>query len=89
MQTSTDRGAVLTELRQLLRDLFVATEKGCAQPRLARAHGYADGYMKGLLKAGMVTQKELLAIVAEERVRAFGPATRTLPKLDELPRGSA
>jgi len=62
-------GPWIDELRRLLHDVFVATEQGVAQPRLARAHGYADGYMKGLLQAGVLTQRELLGIVSEARVR--------------------
>jgi hypothetical protein len=82
------RDQVIVELRRLLHDLFVATEQGVAQPRLARAHGYADGYMKGLLQAGLISQRDLLSIVSEERERVAGPATRLL-RLDEIPRGSA
>jgi len=82
------RDQVIVELRSLLHDLFVATEQGVAQPRLARAHGYADGYMKGLLQAGIVSQRELLSIVSEERGRVAGPATR-LVRLEEIPRGAA
>ena len=88
MQTPNSRDHVIVELRRLLHDLFVATEQGAAQPRLARAHGYADGYMKGLLQAGIVSQPELLSIVAEERGRVAGPATR-LVRLDDIPRASA
>jgi hypothetical protein len=67
MQTTTDRDAVLKHLRSLLRDVFVASQRDVAQARLARAHGYADGYMKALLQTGVVTQRELLAVVAEEQ----------------------
>ncbi len=88
MQSPNSRDHVLAELRRMLHDLFVATEQGVAQPRLARAHGYADGYMKAMLQAGIVNQRELLSIVAEERGRVAGPATRLVP-LDEIPRGSA
>ena len=82
------RDQVIVELRRLLHDLFVATEQGVAQPRLARAHGYADGYMKGLMQAGLISQRDLLSIVSEERERVAGPATRLL-RLDEIPRGIA
>ncbi len=88
MQPPDSRDQVLVELRRMLHDLFVATEQGVAQPRLARAHGYADGYMKAMLQAGIVNQRELLTIVAEERGRVAGHATRLVP-LDEIPRGSA
>ena len=36
----------------------MAKTKGLV-PRLARAHGYVDGYMKALLDAGVATQQEL------------------------------
>jgi hypothetical protein len=84
MQNPNDQ--VIGELRRLLHELFVATEQGVAQPRLSRAHGYADGYMKGILEAGIMTQREVLSVVAEERHRVAGPST-TLVRLDEIPRG--
>jgi hypothetical protein len=33
-----------------------------------------DGYMRALIDTGCATQKELLAVVAEERKEVFGPA---------------
>ena len=79
---------LLDTLRDLLRDVLKARFDGAAYAKLARAHGYADGYMKGLLQAGLVSQRELLSIVSEERGRVAGPATR-LVRLDEIPRGAA
>ncbi|MBI5513387.1 MAG: hypothetical protein HY909_06430 [Deltaproteobacteria bacterium] len=79
MDSTAPRAELLGDLRVLLRDLFIATEQGVAQARLARAHGYTDGFMKALLRAGLVTQPELLAIVQEERRRIAGPATRSVP----------
>jgi hypothetical protein len=43
--------------------------------RLARGHGYVDGYMRVMLESGVATKKELLELVADERLRADGPAT--------------
>ena len=60
------------------RDLFVARASGEVYPRLARAHGYVDGFMRVMLDTGMVTKKELLELVSQERERASGPAMRTL-----------
>ena len=62
------------ELRAMLNDLLQAKTKGASYPRLARAHGYVDGYMKALLETGMATKKELLALVADERTALHGPA---------------
>lgn len=44
--------------------------------RASRAQGYADGYMAALLATGKINQREMLAIVAEERTRAAGPAVQ-------------
>ena len=67
---------MLAELKTMLRDVFAARTEGAAYARLARAHGYVDGYMRALMEAGVVTKEELLAIVAREREAAYGPATR-------------
>ena len=75
MRTKAD---LLTELSQLLHELFVARTEGVNYPRLARAHGYVDGLMRGLLDSGLMTKGELLELVAEERARVSGPATRQL-----------
>ncbi|HTM43501.1 MAG TPA: hypothetical protein VL137_01025 [Polyangiaceae bacterium] len=66
---------VLAELREMLSDVFRLRQSGIAYAKLQRAHGYADGYMKVLLDAGVVTKSELLALVSAERERVDGPAT--------------
>jgi hypothetical protein len=76
------RVEILTELRTMLRDVFVAKSAGGTYARLARAHGYVDGYMRALLDAGTVTKEELLEIVAGEREQVSGPAMRTLEVAD-------
>ncbi len=67
---------LIAELQLLLHDVFVARQKGENYPRLARAHGYVDGYMRALLESGQATKEELLELVAAERSRVSGPATR-------------
>lgn len=69
---------LIAELQHLLHDVFVAREKGESYPRLARAHGYVDGYMRALLESGQATKEELLELVAAERARVSGPATREM-----------
>ena len=56
-------------LRGLLRDVLEARFSGGAYGKLARANGYADGYMRALLDAGIVEQRELIQIVSNERQR--------------------
>ena len=67
--------AMLEHLRSMLNDVFKLRREGAAYARLARQHGYVDGYMRVLLEAGIATRSELLEVVAAERVRADGPAT--------------
>jgi hypothetical protein len=79
----TAKADLLNELRGMLRDVLVAKEAGHAHAKLARAHGYVDGFMKALLDSGIATKGELLEIVATERERVSGPALRTLSEIDE------
>jgi hypothetical protein len=72
---------ILTELRNMLRDVFAAKSGGETYARLARAHGYVDGYMRGLLETGVVSKEELLAIVAAEREQVSGPAMRSVAEV--------
>ena len=71
-----DRSEVLSELRVMLRDVFSAKSAGETYARLARAHGYVDGYMRALLEVGYVSRDELREIVATEREFVSGPAMR-------------
>jgi hypothetical protein len=68
----------IAELQRLLHDLFTARAEGANYTRLARAHGYVDGYMRALLESGQATKEELLELVALERTRVSGPATRDI-----------
>ena len=81
MRTKAD---MLNELKVMLYDALLAKTRGVTYPRLARAHGYVDGYMKALLDAGLATNQELLSLVAEARTTVDGPAVlETAPSSDE------
>lgn len=69
---------LLAELRQMLNEVFQLRSEGGAYAKLARAHGYVDGYMRMLLDAGLVTKAELIELVGQERQRVAGPATAVL-----------
>ena len=73
---------ILNELRTMLRDVFVAKSSGETYARLARAHGYVDGYMRALLETDLATKEELLAIVAAEREQISGPAMRAIEDVE-------
>jgi len=72
------KAEMLGDLRVMLTDVFVAKAAGEQYGRLARAHGYVDGYMRALLETGTVTKSELLELVAAEREKTSGPAMRVL-----------
>jgi hypothetical protein len=78
MPIQSNKAEMLDNLRAMLRDVFRLRSDGVAYARLARAHGYVDGYMRVLLETGIAEKQELLALVAEERVLADGPATVSL-----------
>jgi hypothetical protein len=69
---------MLDELKMMLRDVFTARAAGTSHPRMARAHGYVDGYMRALMECGYASKDELLSLVSEERSAVSGPATITL-----------
>ena len=66
---------MLENLRGMLRDVLRLRTEGVAYGKLSRAHGYLDGYMRVLLETGLFSQKELLALISEERNLHDGPAT--------------
>lgn len=79
----TNKRELLENLRVLLREAIALREAGVAYPKLARAHGYVDGYMRALLETGVTTQRELLQLVGEVRTTEQGPATREVePEVD-------
>jgi hypothetical protein len=72
------KAEVVAELRTMLRDVLAASAGGTSYARVARAHGYVDGYMRALLDLGVTTRSELIEIVAAERERVSGPAVAVL-----------
>jgi hypothetical protein len=77
------KAQMLEDLRGMLRDVFAATARGSAHARVARAHGYVDGFMRALLDTDTVSKAALLELVAEEREKISGPATRSSLHLDD------
>jgi hypothetical protein len=67
----------------MLKDVFTATATGNTYARVARAHGYVDGFMRALLDTGFATKEELLSLVAQEREQISGPAVRSALDLDD------
>lgn len=69
---------LIAELQHHLHDVFVARQQGVSHPRLSRAQGFVDGFMRALLESGQATKAELLELVAQERTRVSGPALREI-----------
>jgi hypothetical protein len=78
-----EKAEVIAELGEMLAGVFRAKERGEVYGRLARAHGYVDGYMRALLDLGLASKEELVALVNAERERSCGPAMRPMTSVDE------
>ena len=65
-----DKANVISQVRSMLADVFAAEASGEVYERLARAHGYVDGYMRALIELGIVGKDELLELVTLERERS-------------------
>jgi hypothetical protein len=76
------KAELLTQLQTMLRDIFSAAAAGTTQAKIARAHGYVDGFMRALLDTGAADHQELVALVASERERVSGPAMRVIDARD-------
>ncbi|AKF05599.1 hypothetical protein [Sandaracinus amylolyticus] len=58
---------LLDRVRALVADVTRARFEGSAYAKLSRAHGYADGYMRALLDAGLVSRETLISAVGDAR----------------------
>jgi hypothetical protein len=72
------KAEMLAELKRMLNEAFTAQFEGAGYARLAKAQGAVDGYMRALLDGGLASKQELLELVAAERSRVRGPATREM-----------
>ncbi len=78
MQATRSKSEMLAHLRTLLTDVFRLRTQGAAYAKLAQAQGCADGYMRSMMDVGLVTERELLTFIAEQRRIVDGPATEEL-----------
>jgi hypothetical protein len=74
---------VLVELSRMLRDLFREHQRGASGARLARTHGYLDGYMRGVAESGILSRSEMLELVSQQRAVVDGPATAAFARETE------
>lgn len=73
------KSKLLERVRELVADVTRARFAGGAYAKLARAHGYADGYMRALLDAGLVDRVALIEACGEERGRVVRDELTTAP----------
>ncbi len=78
--TKASKSEMIENLRGLLRDVFRLRNEGAAYAKIARAHGYIDGYMRLMMESGIADKHELLKLVAAERHQVDGPATVELQR---------
>lgn len=83
--TPASKATQLATLRGLLVECMTLRRVGGGHSRLAYAQGYADGLMRCLLDARLVSQNELLSFVAEVRRGIDGPSVKTsLPEPEDV-----
>ncbi|MDH3199955.1 MAG: hypothetical protein OEM15_03580 [Myxococcales bacterium] len=63
-------------LRGLVRKTIETRFSGANYASLAQARGYADGYMRALLDADLIDQRQLLDLVNTERRRFVDKANQ-------------
>lgn len=73
---------LLDRVRELVADVTRARFEGSAYAKLMRAHGYADGYMRALLDAGLVERDALLVAVGDARRGVVESETTTSSSAD-------
>lgn len=73
------KSELLSTIRSLVADVTRARFEGGAYAKMMRAHGYADGYMRALLDAGLVERGELLRAVGSGRVDVVSSELEAAP----------
>lgn len=75
-ETGSDKERLLSTLREMLQQSFRLRNEGAPYAKLTHSQGCVDGYIRALTQTGVVDDKELLQIIAEERRGVNGPSTR-------------
>jgi hypothetical protein len=78
MPFASNKVEMLVNLRAMLTDVFNLRNQGASYANLARAQGHVDGYMRSIIDAGIASERELLALVVDQRRIVDGPATKEL-----------
>jgi hypothetical protein len=84
MTNGASKSEMLENLRVLLSGVLSLHDKGAVYSTLAHAQGVVDGYMRFLLDAKVCTQRELLALVKEQRCAVDGPAVSEIDQENNI-----
>lgn len=74
-----NKSQLLAQVRALVADVTRARFDGGSYAKMMRAHGYADGYMRALLDAGLVDRNEMIRLVGSARSDVVGAELEAAP----------
>lgn len=74
----TTKSDAIKEVTRLVRELLVVQAEGATAARFASARATLDSTMSAYRRRGLVSDRELLSLVAAQRQSLFGPATQTM-----------
>ena len=71
---------LMDKMKTLLRVAMEARFEGLLHVKKVEVQAYADGYMRALSDAGLVSREELLRAIAQERLRFLGETSIATPE---------
>jgi hypothetical protein len=78
MPSAKSQSELHAVLKGLLRDSMRLHAEGATGSRLGQADGYVDGFIRGLVEAGLSDHATILSVIRDTRREFAGPATRAL-----------
>jgi len=79
------KNEAISKLRTCLAYLFDTRYRGADAQNYGKAQGFADGYMKALADMRLMDDRELLAVVNEERRKAADRADGRFASMPPTP----
>jgi hypothetical protein len=88
MPMSMSKEELLARVSELIRQVTEARFEGTQYAKLARAHGYADGYMRALMDAELVDRDALLKVVGGARQATIDTMDAQAENVEKAEKGS-
>jgi len=85
---SMSKEELLARVSELIRQVTEARFEGTQYAKLARAHGYADGYMRALMDAELVDRDALLKVVGGARQATIDTMDAQAENVEKAEKGS-